>query len=462
MAERSPEGLPKEGDMVTGGKATMVAALAVLLLGIALSAAADAASDGHIQQIGVRLDLTDATIGPDVLDQLEAALMETAELALMEQLGGEIDYINQNMESVVNTLGGVINTVLNKRGFELEELELQLGEITLLNIKLKLNEEQVQYFEVNFYLLGNTPLTDAIIRPDEEQIASVLYSTLASTPYEDELWVSNMILDTVTKQLEGIPAYTDYDFNVLVQPGETAEVGVTFERKAAVPLLKGYDLYTQSITLAQFNQRPVRTQLNHYFQALTGAPLSFIEAKLPAIEEALYQQVVNHSALSTQLAEADIELSLEGASLLVELHIESERYMFTVDMRQALHNYDSDLGIESRVRARLGIIPAKNWNFYLTGSYFPGENDVYPALSAGYLFDTGMVAAGYDFEAATPRFAAQFDFSPQFYIDADIFSDDDYNHLSEIGLHYRFKDYYELQLVRNFDGEFFAAVAANF
>jgi hypothetical protein len=462
MAERSPEGLPKEGDMVTGGKATMVAALAAVLLGVVIPAAVAAAADGRIQQIGVRLDLTDATIGPDVLDQLEAALMETAELALMEQLGGEIDYINQNMENVVSTLGGVINTVLNKRGFELEELELQLGEITLLNIKLKLNDEQVQYFQVHFYLLGNTQLTDAIIRPDEEQIASVLYSTLASTPYEDELWVSNMILDTVTEELEGIPAYADYDFNVLVQPGETAEVGVTFERKAAVPLLKGYDLHTRSITLAQFNQRPVRTQLNHYFQALTGAPLSFIEAKLPEIRDALYQLVVNHSALSTQLAEAGIELSLEGDSLLVELHIESERYMFTVDMRQALHNYDSELGIESRVRARLGIIPAKSWNFYLTGSYFPGENDVYPALSAGYLFDTGMVSAGYDFEAATPRFAAQFDFSPQFYIDADIFSDDDYNHLSEIGLHYRLKDYYELQLVRNFDGEFFAAVAANF
>ncbi len=73
-----------------------------------------------------------------------------------------------------------------------------------------------------------------------------------------------------------------------------------------------------------------------------------------------------------------------------------------------------------------------------------------------------FLGAGYDFKAQALRVQAQHAFSPLVYISADIISGHNYDGLSEIALHYRIRDFYELQLISNLNGEVYAAAAANF
>jgi hypothetical protein len=60
------------------------------------------------------------------------------------------------------------------------------------------------------------------------------------------------------------------------------------------------------------------------------------------------------------------------------------------------------------------------------------------------------------------RLLGQLELTPQVYLAADAIVDDAFDPLSEFSVHYRVRDFYELQLISNLDGEVVAAVAANF
>jgi hypothetical protein len=103
----------------------------------------------------------------------------------------------------------VISDELEQRGFALEEMVLEPGTVTRIIVKLHLAEQRVSDFRVRFYLLGNTPVQQAITSADEEAVAAELYATVARTPYSDENWLSNLVTRTVEAQLARMAAYAD-------------------------------------------------------------------------------------------------------------------------------------------------------------------------------------------------------------------------------------------------------------
>jgi hypothetical protein len=414
-----------------------------------------------VEEVGIRLELSGGYVGAKTLAQLERALLDTAELALIEQLNGDLDYILRHQDAVVETLGGVIDEALAKRGFALEQLALEPGILTQLTVRLHLAEQRVVDFDVRFYLLGNTPVVEAIVAADEETVSRELYEEVARTPYRDEHWLSGLITDTVERELMRMPAYAEFDRLVLVQPGAETKVAVALTPRAQVAVLADYRMHLRSLTVPQVSLMPVREELVYYLQALRGAPLSFIEDKLSALRQALYQHLVNNRVLARYQAEARLAVCLDDRVLETDLVVDSQRYLLALGARLALWNYAEE-DIEGTITVRAGLLPQSNLTAIGWATYYPGEAQPYVALGAGWLVDYGLLAAGWDLEADSWRICGQYDLHPQLYVAVDVFADEDCDALSEISLRYRLRDFYEIQLLSNLNGEVCAAVAANF
>ena len=440
------------------------AVLSCLMLACALvlaPAAASCQSPEKVEEVGIRLDLSGGMVGAETLGQLESALLDTVEVALLDQLDANLDYILRHQSAVAQTLGEVIAPVLERRGFVLEELMLEPGRVTRLLVRLHLAEQRVREFAVHFYLLGNTSVVEELTAADEEMVAAELYATLARTPYRDETWLSGLVTDTVEAQLARMPEYAGFDHVVLVQPGDATTVAVAFTPLSSEPALSDYKLHLRSLTIPNLRLHPVREQAVYYLQALLGAPLSFIEAKLPQLTQALYQHLVNTCTLDDQQAEAYLAVTVSGCVLDADLRVDSGKYLLSGRARLAL--WDNGPGAyESHLSVRAGMQPAVDWPLFFDASIHPGEEEIYPALCLGHLVDYGLLGAGWDFKADAVRLLGQYDFSPQLYLALDAFADGGLDQLSEISVHYRVRDIYELQLRSSFDGEVYAAIGAVF
>jgi hypothetical protein len=437
----------------------LLAAWTVLCMLTAVPALAQ--EDQRVEEVGLHLDLTGGYVGGETMSQLEQALLNVTQLALLQQLEGSLPYIVNNQTEVEQTLSTVVDSVLMRRGFTLEALKLEPGVQTVVTVSLHVTEAQVDDFEVRFVLLGNTPVIEEVVAPDEEAVLSELYATVARTPYSDSEWISGLITDTVEQKLAALEAYADFDHMVLVLPAPTTKVTVTFEPKDDVLVLSEYTLRLRSQTLLNATLQPVRDQAVHYIQSLVGAPVSFLNAKSWDIRQATFQYLVNCGALCGLYARADLEMVVCDCLLDAQLDVESERYLLGLAARVDLSKH-TDGSRNGRLTGRAGVVVADNFAVYLDGAYFPGSGELYPMLGVGRLLDSsGFVGAGWDFKADAWRLQGRHDLSNDVYASADYYTDNDFDELSEVRLHYRIRDAYELQLIGNFNGEVYAAVAAN-
>jgi hypothetical protein len=438
----------------------LLLAAALLCLSPQSASAAESTGDKQIEEVGVHLDLTGGYVGGETMAQLEQALLQVTQMALLDQLGGSLAYIVNHQTQVEESLSTVIDSVLTKRGFTLEGLKLEPGVRTQLTVKLHLTEERIESFDVRFVMLGNTAVIDEVVAEDQETVASDLYSTIAKTPYGDNQWISGLISDAVTAKLAGMPAYRDFDQLVLVLPGPTTKVAVTFTPLDESSVITEYDLHARSRTLLATTLRPVEDEANHYLASLVGAPVSFIEEKQPELQQALFQYLVNCGALSGMCATAEMNLSIDGCVLTSELSVDSEQYIVAAQGRLDLWKHGSGERV-GRLSLRGGVQPKPGWAAYIDADYFPGTGELYPMLGAGRILPRGFVGAGWDFKADAWRFQGDADLSRDIYVSGDIYSGGANKELSEVALHYRLKNAYELQLISNFKGEVYAALAAN-
>jgi hypothetical protein len=436
----------------------VLAAVAVLL--VPALAAADPASS-TIEEITVDLQFTGDFVGQDARDRLEYALLDTLELALVGQLEGDLSYISLHQHKVTEIIGGVISEALGKRGFVMEELVLNAGPLTTVSIKLHLAAQRVSAFSVQFHLLGNSPIVETAIAEDMAAVEGELNRRLASTPYSDTRWVSTLVTEVVDGYFAGLPAYAGFERLVTVQPGELTAVAVAFEPAAEAERLDCYSIRLRSLSLPFLLLENTRHSADIYLASLAGAPLDFIAAKLNLIREALYRHLVNECELVT--AESDLEIRAELRGCCLNLLVNAESSQLFAAGQARLDLWDRGMSdYAGRLRGRLGFQPEPRWPVYAQLDYYPAGGEGFPVLGAGRLFGSELfVGTGYDLNAETLRFSGLGVIDPDWYIEADLFGSDEWDDLSEVSLHYRLKDIYEIQLVSSFGGDVFAAVAAN-
>lgn len=448
-----------------GHSGWLLAVLGVLLVVLAWSPRPAAASPGGIASASARLEFSGGYIGAETMSRLQQALDGVVHTAIMEQLGGDLAYINANRKAVVDALGEAIEETLASRGFNLREMALDTGPETVVTVRLALSDKRIRDISVRFFILGNTPLVDAVTAPDAAEVATALYATVARTPVGEEGWLIRIIREGVEQELARRSAYRDFVHEVFVEPGESTRVVVAFTPRPAAMLIGGQRLDMHSVTLLNVQLYELRERSAYYMTGLVGAPRSFVEHKLSALTDALLQQLAGDCSLLADCPEAELLLSLSGGQLLGHFHVDSTRALTQASVRLDLRG-DRGGGpdeIYGRLRLRSGMIPQPGWSVYAGLDYYAGEDQVYPMLGAARLLRSrGFVGGGYDFQSRSIRFEGMHEITPKAYISADYFGNRDYDHLSEIALHWRLQHAYELQLGASLDGGIFAAVGANF
>lgn len=438
-----------------------VVVVAVLALALPAVASADAAKGDVIEEIHVDLQFSGNYVGQDTQDRLQYALLDTLQLALMDQLEGDLEYISRHQQKVTSTIGKVIGDALSKRGFVMEELVLDAGPLTTVSIKLHLAEQQVSKFAVQFHLLGNSPIVENAIKDDVASVQNELQQRLASTPYNDTRWITALVTEVVDGYFADKPEYRDFDRLVTAQAGELTSVAVTFTPKKDAELLQFYSIKFHSITLPLLLLENTRHAADAYLGSLVGAPVSFITGKLNLIREALYRYLVNECEVVSADTDLTIHAELRGCLMAMQVDAVSNNLFAAGQARLDL--WDRDMpDYAGRLRARLGYQPKPGWPVYADINYYPVGGEAYPLVGAGHLFGNNYFAgAGYDLNAETVRFQGLGYIDPDLYFEADIYSDSAWDDLSELSLHYRLKDIYEIQLVSSLGGDVFAAVAAD-
>src|SRR5262249_33788272 len=157
--------------------------------------------------------------------------------------------------------------------------------------------------------------------------------------------------------------------------------------------------------------------------------------------------------------DAKLELNVSGCAVRAQLSVESTRTFVQASFRLDLRNQNTGAPIYGRMRVRAGIIPKPGWAVYSGLDYYPGQDTAHPMLGAARLLNSrGFIGGGFDFKSQSLRFEGQHDLGPKSYVSADYYCNRSYNELSEVALHWRVQQAYELQLGASFDGGLFAAV----
>jgi hypothetical protein len=437
--------------------------LVTLLLACTLQPRSATAAGG-INSASARLEFSGGYIGAETMSRLQRALDAVVHTAIIEQLGGDLAYINANRKAVVDVLGTAVEETLATRGFNLREMSLETGPETLVTVRLEIGSKRIRDISVRFFILGNTPLINAVTDPDAADIATALYATVARTPMGEDGWLIRIIREGVEQELARQSAYRDFVYEVFVEPGESTRVVVAFTPRPAAMLIGSQRLDMHSVTLLNLQLHELRERSAYYMTGLVGAPRSFVDAKLGELTSALLQQLAGDCSLLEECPDAELQLSLSGSQLLGHFYVDSTQTLLQASVRLDLR---SDSGgpdeIYGRLRLRGGMVPQPGWAVYAGLDYYAGEDHLYPMLGAARLLRSrGYIGGGYDFHSQSMRFEGMHEITPKAYVSADYFGNRDFDHLSEVALHWRLQHAYELQLGASLDGGVFAAVGANF
>ncbi|MCB1185860.1 hypothetical protein KDL29_01725 [bacterium] len=436
-------------------------AAGLLCLIAILSSVVPARAADTVESVAVLLRFEGGFVGNETMSRLDEALTATAQVAIMEQLGGDLDYILRNSGEVSGILSDVVDSALESRGFDLVELSLDPGVRTTVNLTLRIAEQRVSAFTVDFHVMGNVPRINDSLGDDEQRVVNRLYETLASTPYDDKSWLTSLVHDTVADELSRMPAYADFEHSIVTEPGETTRVVVSFEPRPDALLVSDFSISIRSLTLTNLQLRPARDSLAYYLQSFVDLPVSFVSNKLSHYQQGAMSYLNNNCSLVAQCPDSTLSLRVNTCTIEAWINLDSTRFLYDAQIRLDLWEH-SEYDIHGRLSAGGGRFIGGRWAAYFHADYHPGLERVNPMIGlARQLGPQTLLSAGYDLQAESMRLRGEHHLRRDVYFSADIFTEDDWDYLSELAVHYRLHDIYELQLVSTMDGEVFAAIAAD-
>ncbi len=441
-------------------RTTLWMRLMLCLLAILWTATPADAGD-RIESIAVHLSFEGGFVGNETMSRLDEALTAVAELAIMEQLGGDLDYILGHSGEVSGILSDVISAALTSRGFDLVELSLDPGAQTTVSLTLRIADQRVSVFEVDFHVMGNVPRIAESVTMDEQRVVNRLYETLASTPFDDKQWLTSLVHDTVSDELAMMPAYADFSYSIVTEPGETTRVVVSFEPLPEALLVSDFSISLRSMTLTNLQLRPARDSLAYYLQSFIDLPVSFVSNKLSHFQQGAMGYLNNNCALVAQCPDSTLSLRIDVCAIEAWINLDSTRFLYDAQLRLDLWEH-SEYDITGKLSAGAGHFIGGRWAAFFHADYRPGLERVNPMIGVARLLGPEtLLSAGYDLQAESMRLRGEHHLRRDVYLSADIYTEDDWDYLSELALHYRLHDIYELQLVSTMDGEVFAAIAAD-
>lgn len=383
----------------------------------------------------------------EVRDRIATSFSTVGEHMLV---GKAISDVAQNRSSYQNLMRSVFERVLS--GFFIEELSIEPGETTRIQVRLTAWGEIVQKVDVFYQDEAIPDLIRPWINEDLKGVAEKIPTFLEGTPVEAVEWTSSLIKERVRNEIkERLPEYLPI---VEIESGSTSKVTITLIPQGQ--LLGAPEVAVSSETYPVTLLLPVKRQLQADLNSLQGVPIAFLDRHENDLKILIQNQLKeNGQILRYKLVETITWQSRKEPQLLVELN--SEQWRIALEAWLDVGNNDKN---KLTGFAHIGYRIRKNQEFFAEGFASPTDID-YWDFRAGYSRQLGShtwLGVRHSFNYSKPSALLEHHISRQWTIRLEsTFNGDWY----EAAVRYRFHEFLAAEIVGDKDA-FYLRLRGNF
>ncbi len=408
-----------------------------------------------IEDVELKVNWEGEEPGKLIVEEVESAVVKTVKLAILTQLSGSLETLEKNLPQITDTLDRVISIVLQKRGIQLKKIRIIPGKLTRVELTLSVLPKKINEFKVVVRFKRSTAFLDYLSAKDTERIRDALLDELAGSPYTDLSWLQKLVNSIADSELASMRAYADFRTLILVVPGETTVVYITFLPKENAKLIAQFYLKIRSETLLNLQLERVETTASTALSDLIGMPISFAKAKKILIEKYLTETALNESSIRFIQPIASSQIFIVRDEISAVLYVDSRTYRLKLSGRVDLNKKDKPARFDFTAGRRLG--GSSDVFFHLT--FFPSAPEVRPQLGVSLLRQpTFVLESAYDFKLNSVMFRGYLHVLPDFYLSAEHYTERKLRRENEYALTYIFRNLYEFKIITDFKGEVFGAI----
>ena len=408
-----------------------------------------------IKAVEVNIVFGEAGIRPIIASEIQTAIEEVLNLALLEQLEGDLEVIEKNLEGITETLLRVLDLTLDKRGFKTESFSILPGETTFVELEIAVSGESIADVRVEFVTPARSGLSVALLDEMQISLSTNLRRKFYGLPTADKKWLTTLFTEALDEEslLSGDFAHFSYRLELI--PGTVTRAFLYLTSAPGAPVIRNQYLRTRSSTILNLSLDSAREALLVELAGLDGLPVAFIATRKGFAEDYLENLVSQLKALAFYEPEAKVELEFRGADLYASAIIESPKYRTAITGRVDFNREENN----TRIDGIIGVRSFASTEVYAAIKFFPSNVDIEPEIGLGINPRPGVfVGGGWDFDRESVKLRGNVWFGTNFVVHAEYFPSAEFKEESEYGITYYFTKDFSISAYADGDGSGWVAL----
>ncbi len=408
-----------------------------------------------VLSVEVFVEFAGADIRPIIAGEIQTAIEEVVELALLVQLEGDLATIAANKDEISETLLRVIDLTLDKRGFKTDSLSLTPGEIAIVELEISVTGESIADVRVEFVAPAKSGLSDALLFNLQNELSANLRRKFFGLPSADKKWLTGLFAGALAEEFAASEELGMFNYRMELLPSTITRVVLYLTNAPGERALDRRFLRTRSSTILNLSLDSAREAILVELAGLAGLPARFVELHRDEAADYLESRVKALGSLAFYEPEVEIEFAVRGGDLFVTAIIESRRYRTAVSGR-----VDFDREVDNpRIDGIIGMRMFSSAEVYAAVKFFPDSVDFEPEIGLGINPRPGVfVGGGWDFDREAVKLRGNVWLGAGLVIHAEHYTSPEFNEDGEYGITYFFTKDFSVSAFADGDGSAWMAL----
>jgi len=409
----------------------------------------------RIQSIEIRMSFSNGDVRPAIAEDLRSAIKEVAELAILDQLEGSLQVLEDDLAEVTEVLERVLDLTLDKRGFRVESLSIIPGEVTIIDLEVAIAGVEIIDVLVELVPPIRGELVSEMLSGLQDELISSLRRQFQGLPANDVTWITLLFNQALQREYERLPDFRLFEYRFELIPAAITRVVIYLTPAPKTSVVRRHFLHTRSSTLLNISLDRLREVLLVEMASLDGLPKEFIERHLDSIETRLAQVAVGVGALEFYDAEVSVSLTFRGSDLHASAIVESKKYRTSVGGRVDFNREMKN----PRIEGTIGIKAFSHAELYAHLKFFPDKVNFEPEIGIGINPGKNVfVGGGWDFDREVIKLSGDVWFGTNLRVSIEHFPDDEWRDDSEYGITYQLNENFSISAIADGAGSGFVAL----
>lgn len=385
-----------------------------------------------------------------VNDRMAHSVQTIAEQLLQDK---KIDEVRENSETYERIIHEVFDKVLV--GYTVQRVHLSADAQSQLSVELSPWQDSIQEVNLEIAVEGMSPLIEQMVRSDMAGIEKVFNDTLKGLPLGAVDWSNGVLKRNVNSFMsDHLPEFrADFD----VEAESITHVKVTVY--PLLPVVRTMELRMRSDTVPNFTLLTLRHKLQTEANQLIGVPVAFVDRHRSELEEYYANMLDSTDGFRYFRMRTKVTLG-DGTAMWLMSRSNAEKLRVRGESWTDLGHHHNGGKHAVRWRGRIGWMPTKKDDFYLTGDIFPKAQEWFIRTRTGYMRNiSGSLWAGaqYDWREKGWESQLRYVFDKRWSLRHEYRETDNQ---SEFGIRYNLHDYLGVELVRDKDGNWLRVIGS--